>query len=407
MVKSGRQSPGVAESEGVDLVGYHELEGRPAFKLAMQEVGGRWFLYASHFWTNGWSVIEVTNPTSPEYLTFVGGPAHTWTLQVQVADGTMITALERPGLGWSYDPSRTEQVGVLVWDVSNDPANPTLLAHYDTSGRGTHRNHYSGGRYAYLTSQPDGFKGNMLLVLDLADRAHPVEAGRWWWPGQWEGDEESADEAFYLHGPPYVDGDVAYLSYGRIGAVILDVSNRSQPRFLSRISFGDFGSIAGCHSVVPYGDGIVVANTEAIAEGGDEPLQYAVTIDARDLTAPRVVGWFPKPTPPEGVGFTDYAQKGGRFGPHNQHHYQSQPALLNNPFKVFMTYFNAGLRIFDIADPANPIETGSFVPNDPEQRRGPKPETALVTQIEDVLVDRRGYIYCTDKNHGLFVLKER
>jgi sugar lactone lactonase YvrE len=31
--------------------------------------------------------------------------------------------------------------------------------------------------------------------------------------------------------------------------------------------------------------------------------------------------------------------------------------------------------------------------------------TSLVTQIEDVVVDRRGYIYCTDKNHGLFVLR--
>jgi hypothetical protein len=28
-----------------------------------------------------------------------------------------------------------------------------------------------------------------------------------------------------------------------------------------------------------------------------------------------------------------------------------------------------------------------------------------VTQFEDVLVDARGYVYCTDKNHGLFVLR--
>jgi hypothetical protein len=29
----------------------------------------------------------------------------------------------------------------------------------------------------------------------------------------------------------------------------------------------------------------------------------------------------------------------------------------------------------------------------------------LVAQSEDVLVDRRGYIYLTDKNHGLYVLR--
>lgn len=29
----------------------------------------------------------------------------------------------------------------------------------------------------------------------------------------------------------------------------------------------------------------------------------------------------------------------------------------------------------------------------------------LVTQFEDVLVDDRGYIFCTDENRGLFVLR--
>ena len=48
---------------------------------------------------------------------------------------------------------------------------------------------------------------------------------------------------------------------------------------------------------------------------------------------------------------------------------------------------------------------GFFVPEDPTVRRGPKPADALLSQFEDVIVDARGYIYCTDKNHGLFVLR--
>ena len=44
------------------------------------------------------------------------------------------------------------------------------------------------------------------------------------------------------------------------------------------------------------------------------------------------------------------------------------------------------------------------MPEDPRERRGTLP-TDLVTQFEDVLVDGRGYVYCTDKNHGLFVLR--
>lgn len=69
-----------------------------------------------------------------------------------------------------------------------------------------------------------------------------------------------------------------------------------------------------------------------------------------------------------------------------------------------MAYFKAGLHVFDIADPHVPVETGWFVPEDPTERRGTLPST-LVTQFEDVFVDARGYIYCTDKNHGLFVLR--
>jgi hypothetical protein len=95
---------------------------------------------------------------------------------------------------------------------------------------------------------------------------------------------------------------------------------------------------------------------------------------------------------------------GGRFGPHNQHQPQHQPVLLEREDLVFLTYFNAGLRIVNIADARLPREVGYFVPPDPTVRRGVLPK-ALVAQSEDVLVDRRGYIYVTDKNHGLYVLR--
>jgi hypothetical protein len=45
------------------------------------------------------------------------------------------------------------------------------------------------------------------------------------------------------------------------------------------------------------------------------------------------------------------------------------------------------------------------VPADPIERYGPLPATALVTQSEDVLVDRRGVIYLSDKNQGLYLLR--
>jgi hypothetical protein len=397
--------PPTAESKNTDVVGYHDLDGHPAFKLAMQRVGGRYYLYMSHFWRSAWSVMDVTDPAQPVLLQTVDGPPNTWTLQVQVADGLMITALERATPGWGVDPALTEKVGVLIWDVATNPAEPQLLAHYDTTGRGTHRNYYAGGRYAYLAAEPDGFKGNILVILDLADPAHPTEAGRWWWPGQWHGNGEKPEFSHYLHGPAYVAGHLAYLSYGRAGLVILDVSNPAQPELVSRLSFGDFGSALGLHSAIPYGTDLVIANSEALLEGDTESLGYTVAVNVSKPEAPRIVSWLPTPYPSAATGLMTYPDKGARHGPHNQHQWQYQDCLLHDDEKVFLTHFNGGLRVYDISHPLRPQEIAFYVPADPTVRRGVKPVDALVTQFEDVLVDDRGYIYCTDKNHGLFALK--
>jgi hypothetical protein len=64
------------------------------------------------------------------------------------------------------------------------------------------------------------------------------------------------------------------------------------------------------------------------------------------------------------------------------------------------------LRVYDIRDARQPKEVAYFVPADPKIRIGLKP-TQLVAQSEDVIVDRRGWIYLSDKNHGIHILKLR
>ena len=79
--------------------------------------------------------------------------------------------------------------------------------------------------------------------------------------------------------------------------------------------------------------------------------------------------------------------------------------LLHDESKCFLTYFNAGLRVYDISDEHLPKEIAYFMPPDPTTRRGPLPKTDLIAQTEDVLVDARGYIYISDKNQGIYILK--
>lgn len=401
-----RSPEGPALSHRVDVVGYSDLDGRPAFKLALQEAGGRWYLYLGHLWHRGWSIVEVTDPRAPRLVRFIDGPANTWTIQVQVAAGLMVTALEQIAPGWGEDPNQPFDEGVSIWDV-RDPESPKLLGQWRTGGTGTHRNYYDGGRYLHLASGVAGYTGNIYQIVDIADPTMPKEVARWWVPGQWrDGGEQGAPDATSFHGGAYVEGDRAYLPYGGAGLVILDIAEIARPRLVSRLPFSPpFQSFIALHTAVPLpARKLVAVNSEAIKENCDEPLGFAGLVDVADERAPRLVSLFPLPAPPEGAPFRNFCERGGRFGPHNQHQPQHQRVLFQRDDLVFLTYFNAGLRIVDIADPKLPREVGSFVPPDPTVRRGVLPRT-LVAQSEDVLVDARGLIYLTDKNHGLYVLK--
>ena len=405
-------APGVISAENMELIGYHDLEDRPAFKTAIQEVGGCFYLYLSHFWVSGWSVLDVTEPEEPKLLRFIEGPDNTWTLQVQAADGLLLTSLEKIPPGWGPRPDDPpEAEGVYIWDVKKDPAEPQLLSHWRTGADGTHRNFYNGGRYAHLSAYAPGYEGNIYRILDLEDPRSPREAGRFWLPEQEGGDAGGSDDwsegmRVFQHGPAHAENGRAYLPYARGGFVIADIEDVSRPRLVSRFNvYPPLGSAIAVHTAYPYpGRGFAVINSEALKENCDEPLNYAAIIDIRDEAAPRLISLFPTPEPPPGYSHGSFCERGGRFGPHNQHHAQGLDCLEQREDRVYLTYFNAGVRVYDISEPVHPREIAHYIPADPKRRLGMLPRT-LVTQSEDVIVDRRGVIYVTDKNHGLHILR--
>ena len=72
---------------------------------------------------------------------------------------------------------------MAVYDLA-DPFDPQQIGWFDSTGRGVHRIVWTGGRYAYVSAIPDGFDDRIWVIVDMDDPTHPVEAGRWWWPGQ-------------------------------------------------------------------------------------------------------------------------------------------------------------------------------------------------------------------------------
>jgi hypothetical protein len=399
-------------AHGLRQIGYCDLGGRSAFKMAIREHEGRWWMYTSTFWEPGYNIIDITDPTRPTLVRHVVLDLRPplVTLQVQVAGDLMITSIEAvdiPGEEKRDHKAPVADEGFIIWSLEH-PDEPKRLGQFRTGGRGTHRNFYAGGRYVYATGLPEGYDGHILQIVDIVDPSHPVEVSRWWLPGQWvAGGERGAVPNTLLHGGAYVRGNRAYLPYSAGGFVILDVSDVRSPKQVGVLPFSPpFVSNIAVHTAPPLdARPLVIVNSEPVAEDGTDAMDVVGMVDVSNESSPRLVALFPLPAPPPGAPYKNFYQKGGRFGPHNQHQWQGQPALLHDENRVFLSYFNARLRVYDIRDERMPREIAYFVPRDPETRLGPLPRSRLVCQTEDVIVDARRNIFISDKNQGIHVLR--
>jgi hypothetical protein len=400
------QMPSGWQAENMQPIGFSGLNGHPgAFKLAIKHVNGHWYLYMGHSFDEGWSILDVTNPRDPKYVKFI--PFHgpdVLTSQVSLHDNILITALnsatERPDMG----------AAALIWDIS-DPTNPKQISQWVAGLRGSHRDSYPGGKYAYLAASVPGFRWYILQILDISDPYHPKEVGRWWQPGSKDSDPEP-QTAIGFHGPANVSPDGKMISTGFTPDVInLDISDIAHPKLIGRLQMTPpFASVGpqSVHTVLPLWDRkLLYASSEAMASGCDtDALSFAALIDNKDPTKPRLISMFPVPRPPKNAPYKDFCDKGGRFGPHNTNQEIHSPDVAKPGNIMYVTYFNAGLRAFDIGDPHLPTETGWFIP--PERPGAPVrsgPHASPINWTEDVLVDTRGNIYITDDKWGVWILR--
>ena len=398
--------PPGGRGQNIEVVGYTDAKGASPFKMSLFQDDDTWYMYTSNFFHRGWSIFDVTEPTDPKMVKFIEGPDNTSTWQIDIADNLMITSLDALPTSWGGDPDRPHSPdAVMIWSL-DDPLNPKLLSSFTTGG-GTHRNSYFGGPYMHLAANHPDYRGEMYMIVDITNPEKPFEAGRFEPGGMLKSDPEPYDGA-RLHGPADVRGDLAFLPFGGAGFIIADISDPTNIKEMSRLDFGPlFGpTFLSVHTTTPYLEkNLAIVNSEAIAEECQEALNFAGLVDISDLNQPRLLSQFPLPQPPEGEPLDYFCTHGGRFGPHNQNQLQHNPLVKNQDDLVYLTYFNGGLRIFDISSPRNPQEVGWFLPPDPSERRGPLPRGALALQSEDVLVDTRGYIYVSHKNQGIWILR--
>ena len=232
-----------------------------------------------------------------------------------------------------------------------------------------------------------------------------------------------------MHGPAYPKGDLAYVSYGGAGMVILDISDITLPQLVGQLRhhppFAGKLSGARCHTVLPLserpyavmtseGERFSYFNEEITARSGAQPLNFIGMVDISDPADPTLVSVFPYPEIPEGWPYKNFNEIPGvgvgPFGPHNIHEPHYHPALEDRNDRVYCCYFHAGLRVYDISDPFVPREIAYYIPPDPEAWQFnnaagdlfPGPNLATT---EDVLVDNRGNIFVDTSHQGLYVLR--
>jgi hypothetical protein len=340
----------------------------------------------------GTTILDISDPRRPRIVSRLMVPNElTHTHKVRVVGDLMLTNSElQPGCG-----RRNEFVdaGFRIYDVK-DRANPRLLTFVKTHGKGVHRFDVD-ARYAYISTEMEGFVGNILVIYDLADPLAPVEVSRWWMPGQNVAGGETPHPKGAEHRLHHAMrcGDQLYAGCWASGVAIIDIADITRPRTLSHYRY-DPPCPEPTHTFlkVPFpiaGGDIAVSTEEERPQRGadaDKPHAPLRTWDVTDPAKPKLLFTFELPD-----DASPYHGRKFRFGAHQLREQVDRDCLL------FVTWFGAGLRIVDISDPAHPRERGHIIPKAGDGQKAPL--------TNDVAKDDRGLIYFTDKACGLDVIE--
>ncbi len=401
-------------TRGLRFLGHSDQGGRPD---GLQVMVHRGYAYVAHPWSQGFSIVDVREPTRPRTVNYAAAPANTWSIHLQTHDNLLLVvhALDlfsdasfvdertyyTRSVGETVGRSRVRNwsAGMAIYDLSQ-PEQPRQIGFFPVDGVGVHRIWYTGGRWAYLSALLEGYTDYILLIVDLQDPTRPVEAGRFALPGMHAAAGETPtwpqDKRYALH-HAVVDGDTAYACWRDGGLSILNVANRQAPSLISHRNWSPpYGG--GTHSALPLPSRqLLLVADEAVLDEQQDGLKLTWVFDIRDPANPISIATLPTPAD------QDYVRKGGHFGPHNLH--ENRPGSFVSDTLVFATYQNAGIRVFDISDAYQPREVASYVPVDPVHMVDKRPGRPAVIQSADLFVDARGLVYATDSNAGLSILE--
>ncbi len=441
-------------ASNVRLVGYHDLQARPALVVTTKSdpSNGNWVYVGHHdnfhnqkplpnpitgkLEFSGTSILEITNPARPRLVWHIPNETNRNSRSVSVVYDYKFDSSGRDYLIRNSEILTEGETGkdlkYQVFDITSrdtDPSKIALVAEIrgtpvNSCGPGcggefilrAHKGWWSEETgYFYAASGEPGFRNVIVQIFDLRNPREPKLLGRAWIPGLKEGEE--GYEGQYSH-HPIVDEENRrlYVGYRNAGgqAASFDISNPAQPKLVWSIDMNP--PHRGPHSVSP----IVYDRVPNFGQSA-LPRTYAFVVDeagAGDVTpcptGVRSATYMldittetrPFPVSVWQVPVGNFCEKGGRFGPH-----QSAETVNGkiNRFEdkiAWVAYFNAGVRVLDLSDPYNLKELGFYIPKT-SRNSFPIAEGQPVTiHINDVDLDHRGLAYVSDRvGTGLFVLE--
>jgi hypothetical protein len=118
----------------LQVVGHSDLQGVSALKMFIQEQQGRWYLYLGHASEQGFTIMDVTDPTRPKLLKNVAAPDQGFSGQLEQVGNLTFATIERRLSDPGEAPARLARASFTVWDLT-DPVNPQVLQRFaDVTG---------------------------------------------------------------------------------------------------------------------------------------------------------------------------------------------------------------------------------------------------------------------------------
>ena len=396
-------------SHDMRLLAHHDLGGfgncGEGMVVQLTRDGRRVLWLAHESAPKNVTAVDVTDPRTPGLLFQSDLPHRDMrSNSLDLAGDLLVVAYQTSKVGLT-------PAGFEIFDVA-DPRTPRSVAFFDASGphsRGVHHLWFVDGVHVHMASGAADFKARhpkddqCYRIVDVRHPTRPTEVGRWWLPGTRDGDVEpppvrhpTFDAGYRAHNTNVYPQrpDRAWIGYLDGGAVILDIADLARPRLVSRWDYHPpFPGFT--HTVLPLlSRGLMVVSDEATREAGGDWPKLVWVVDVREETNPVPIATCPLPP------LDEFKDRGGRYGAHNLHENRPAPGAWVSDTIVVGTFFNGGVRAFDLSDPFRPREVAAYVPAAPAGSR------AGAIQINDVFVDDRGIVYAVDRLiGGLYVLE--